>query len=119
MSRPALPVSGTATIASKLRAVLLMQRRDLTKAHAEPMILGVFEGAGESYALARDSAKLPSQNRPWHYRGEIDIELADRSNFGIDVARIVDDVRRTGFHHLSRHEVLYLLAVVGVRRPLP
>jgi hypothetical protein len=83
------------------------------------MILGVFEGAGESYALARDGAKLPSQNQPWHHRAEIDIESADRSNFGIDVARIVDDVRHKGFHDLSRHEALYLLAVVGVRRPQP
>ena len=96
-----------------------MQARHLAKAHADPMILSVFEGANETYAIARDSAKLPSDNQPWRRRGEIDIKRADRSNFGIDVGRIVDDVRRQGFHDLSRHEVLYLLAVGGVRRPQP
>jgi len=83
------------------------------------MLLGVFEGAGDTYALARDRTKLPSQYQPWIPRGEIDIKLADRSNFGIDVARIVDDVQRKGFHDASRRDVLFLLAVVGVRRPLP
>ena len=96
-----------------------MQSGYLAKARADPMILGVFEGASDTYALARDRAKLPSQNQPWSYRGEIDIKLADRSNFGIDVARIVDDRQTQRILRPVPADVLYLLAVVGVRRPQP
>jgi hypothetical protein len=89
------------------------------QAQVEKMMLDAFEGANNVYALARDSAKLPPDNQPWRPVGKIDIQLADSTNFGIAVHRIVQDVRRAGFHPLSRHEMVYLLAVVGVRRDPP
>ena len=85
-----------------------MQRQSLARGRAQPMILCAFEGANDSYALARDHAKLPSEGQPWRPVGEIDVKLADHANFGVDVHRIAEDIGKAGFHAVSRHEVLYL-----------
>jgi hypothetical protein len=83
------------------------------------MILSVYEGADKTYALVQHSTQLPADREPWRLRGQIDLRHSHGSSFGVDVAQITDDIRRSGFHALSREEVLYLLAVAGVRQVPP
>ncbi|MCA0320254.1 MAG: hypothetical protein LCH88_19520 [Proteobacteria bacterium] len=64
------------------------------------MLVFVFEGAGEAYALTCDESgrNLPLERGPWRPVGAINMQDGEAPRAGLDTAAALAAIARDGYH---------------------